>query len=127
MSYNRETGMYEGYIYKIVNDVNDKVYIGQTTTTIKERWWQHKYATKNHSSNDILHNAMEKHGFENFNIEIIESIHKNNKEYLKTILDEKEKFYINKFNSNDRNFGYNITPGGQSGERGLKKILNNIH
>ena len=34
MSYNKETGMYEGYIYKIVNDINDKVYIGHTQKTI---------------------------------------------------------------------------------------------
>ena len=123
MSYNKETGLWEGFIYKIINDVNDKVYIGQTITTIKERWWQHKYSVKKHSPNDFLHNAMEKYGFEKFNIEIIENVYKNTKKDLKIILDEKEKFYINKFNSNDRNFGYNITPGGQSGERGLKRNI----
>ena len=30
MAYNQETGLYEGFIYKITNDINDKVYIGQT-------------------------------------------------------------------------------------------------
>ena len=28
-------------IYKIVNDVNNKVYVGQTARTLKERWWDH--------------------------------------------------------------------------------------
>lgn len=37
MAYNKETGMWEGYIYKIWNDINDKIYIGQTYSTIKER------------------------------------------------------------------------------------------
>ena len=26
-----------GYVYKIVNDINDKVYIGKTSSTIEER------------------------------------------------------------------------------------------
>lgn len=30
-----------GYIYKITNIVNNKIYIGLTTQTIKERWRQH--------------------------------------------------------------------------------------
>ena len=29
------------YIYKITNDINDKIYIGKTNQTIKERWRQH--------------------------------------------------------------------------------------
>lgn len=35
MAYNKETGMYEGYIYKIINNINNKAYIGQTITTIR--------------------------------------------------------------------------------------------
>ena len=30
-----------GYIYKIINDINDKIYIGQTIRTIEERWKEH--------------------------------------------------------------------------------------
>lgn len=30
-----------GYIYKITNDINDKIYIGKTINTLKERWTQH--------------------------------------------------------------------------------------
>jgi len=26
------------YIYKIVNDINNKIYIGKTLNSIKERW-----------------------------------------------------------------------------------------
>ena len=46
MSYNKETGMYEGYIYKIWNDVNDKIYIGQTRVSVNKRWVMHKSDTK---------------------------------------------------------------------------------
>lgn len=30
-----------GIIYKITNDVNNKVYIGQTTSLIENRWENH--------------------------------------------------------------------------------------
>lgn len=30
-----------GYIYKITNKVNNKVYIGQTRYTVEFRWRQH--------------------------------------------------------------------------------------
>ena len=48
MSFNKETGLYEGYIYKIVNDVNDKIYIGQTRRTVEERWNYHIYCQTAH-------------------------------------------------------------------------------
>lgn len=31
-----------GYIYKITNDINDKVYIGKTLLNIEKRFLQHK-------------------------------------------------------------------------------------
>lgn len=34
MSFNKDTGMYEGYIYLITNKVNGKGYIGQTNRTV---------------------------------------------------------------------------------------------
>ena len=37
MAINKD-GTYTGYIYKITNLINEKVYIGQTTTTIDHRW-----------------------------------------------------------------------------------------
>lgn len=30
-----------GYIYKITNQINNKVYIGQTSRTIEKRWKDH--------------------------------------------------------------------------------------
>ena len=32
------------YIYKISNDINDKVYIGKTNTTIQQRFQEHLQA-----------------------------------------------------------------------------------
>ena len=90
MSYNKETGMYEGYIYKIVNDINDKIYIGQITTDLNTRLSQHKYDAKNNTRNMYIYKAMRKYGFDNFNIEEIEKIQFENKKELLNMLNERE-------------------------------------
>ena len=36
-----------GYIYKIVNKVTNKIYIGQTIQDLDERWKQHKKTNSN--------------------------------------------------------------------------------
>ncbi len=113
MSYNKETGLYEGYIYKIYNDINDKLYIGQTMTTIPVRWRNHKTETKAHTNTDKVHNAMKKHGIENFHIKPIEKYVAETKEALVEILDEKEKYYIEQYNTYYE--GYNSTKGGRDG------------
>lgn len=42
MAYNKETGMYEGWIYIILNDIDPElVYIGQTSNTPEKRWVGH--------------------------------------------------------------------------------------
>ena len=112
MAYNKDTGMYEGYIYKIYNDINDKVYIGQTTTTIEHRWGQHKSQSK--KDNDVLYRAIRKYGVDSFFIEQIDVIKCCNKKELKTTLNKKEIYYIEKFNSLITNNGYNMTPGGNA-------------
>ena len=96
------------YIYKIINNINKKVYIGQTKRTIEIRWKQHlqEYKIKDY----ILYKAMRKYGIENFTIEVIESCPEEE-------LNEKEEFYIRKYNSYinfEKSNGYNMTLGGQN-------------
>ena len=43
-----------GYIYKIVNNINGKVYIGKTDFTIEERWKNHIHDCKNKSNLKIV-------------------------------------------------------------------------
>ena len=59
-----------GIIYKVTNLVNNKIYIGQTERTLKERWEQHKYK----EGCRHLHNAILKYGAYNFKIEEIENV-----------------------------------------------------
>ena len=96
-----------GYIYKIYNNINQKIYIGQTSKSRPtDRWSQHKSDSKNlrTGDNSALHLAMNKYGVEHFFFEIIEEVDN-------FALDEREIFWIAKENSQVPN-GHNISSGG---------------
>ena len=59
-----------GKIYKLVNDVNDMIYIGSTTTTLSRRFSSHKQMSKSASSN--IYTAMRELGCDHFKIVLIE-------------------------------------------------------
>lgn len=93
-----------GYIYKITNKINNKIYIGKTENDIALRWQQHIYNMSN-GVQYYLYNAMRKYGLENFTFEILESNLEGEK------LSEKEVEYIKLYNSSVN--GYNMTVGGE--------------
>lgn len=113
MAYNEETGMWEGWIYKIVNNVNDKVYIGQTRLNLETRFKQHKkYSTKLDDKHSFqIHRAMHKYGLDNFKIIELDKVESDNKKNLKNVLDKKEIYYISLYDSYKN--GYNATLGGE--------------
>ena len=53
-------------VYKIVNNVNDKVYFGITKTALNLRWNNHKYWSK--KKNTPLYAAIRKYGLDSFSI-----------------------------------------------------------
>src|SRR6185437_762290 len=59
-----------GFIYVISNQVNDKVYVGQTRRGVEERWQQHCSQTRCGSASP-LHRAMNKYGLSAFTIETV--------------------------------------------------------
>lgn len=91
-------------IYKITNKINKKIYIGQTTQGLQHRWKGHIISSRNKADNYAFHNAINKYGQENFTLEVVEYC-------TQEELDEKEKYYITKYNSLVPN-GYNIRLGG---------------
>ena len=93
-----------GCIYKITNIINNKLYIGYTTATLKERMRRHKNDDINH--NTLLGRAIKKYGWENFKYEVV--VYEDDKEKLL----ELEQYYIKYFNSKMPN-GYNMTDGGE--------------
>lgn len=90
-------------IYKISNNINDMVYIGQTRQCINKRWGQHKRQIE--SENKPLYKAMKKYGIDNFKIEEIDGA--NNI----TELNYKEWLLVHKNNTLWPN-GYNLREGG---------------
>lgn len=97
-----------GVIYKITNTINNKIYIGQTVITEPKRWQQHIWYAKNDPNKDcvILCNAIRKYGAESFKREIIETVDNN-------LLNKQEQYWINYYNSCDKEIGYNISLGGE--------------
>lgn len=82
-----------GIIYRFINQINNKQYIGQSISPKNERYNNHKSSYKNENSseyNSPLYRAFRKYGFENFTYEIlvkdISDI---------DILNQLEKYYIN--------------------------------
>ena len=94
------------YIYKIFNDINDKLYIGKTLYTIERRWKQHKNNAKVRKDLEHLplYSAMNKYGIEHFSIEEIEEVKDEKK------LSEREQYWIKYYNT--YNYGYNASIGG---------------
>lgn len=68
-------GKYIGYIYKILNTINDKLYIGQTTSSIEKRFNDHLSAARTmKSSSMIIIHAINKYGEESFSISEVEKV-----------------------------------------------------
>lgn len=105
------------YVYKIVNKVNNKFYIGKTTQTLLERFSNHLSEARRWQScldsntsfgyNSKLYPAMNKYGYDNFYIELIEEVDSLD------LLNCREKYWISRLNSQE--LGYNIASGGDGG------------
>lgn len=101
-----------GYIYKITNNINDKIYIGKTTRTLEIRFKEHCNNTSGCKS--ALYNAICKYGKEHFKISKVEECEIDK-------LNEREKYWIQYYNSYKN--GYNLTPGGDGISLSEEKIL----
>lgn len=82
-------------IYKIENTLNHKIYVGQSVH-IERRWSEHCFPSKK----SVISKAIQKYGKEKFTFQILE-------ECSVEELDEKESYYIKKFNCVIPN-GYNV-------------------
>lgn len=94
-----------GFIYIIKNTVNSKVYIGQTRTSVDQRWKEHLRHAQ--YGDQIINRAMKKYGVDKFYIETLEICDV-------SILDEREIYYIDLYDSTDKSKGYNVSIGGNT-------------
>ena len=96
------------YIYRILNKISKKVYIGITIyKDVKKRWNQHIQTASINKGCPALRDAINKYGIQNFEFSVI------------LICFDEDRFkyeieYIKKYNSVVPN-GYNLTNGGQGG------------
>lgn len=89
-----------GYIYKLIDKRNGKIYIGQhRTKTLPDKYY---------GSGKIIKRILKKYGTSIFNKEILWIKVNPTQEELNT----KEIYYINQYNSTDPTVGYNISIGG---------------
>ena len=92
-------------IYCIENVVNRKKYIG-LSADINQRWKQHKVDLNGgYHINSHLQTSWNKYGEDKFSWYILE-------ECDLQLLQDREKFYINKYKSYSNKYGYNMTKGG---------------
>lgn len=118
--------MANGIIYKAINLINGKCYIGQTIHSLNWRKTKHRYSSLTPSTTDYFHNAIRKYGWNNFkwvvlckcDIELLDI-----RETMKIIV---EHSHVSEGN------GYNLNWGGGS-NRGFKhteetkKIMSDRH
>ena len=97
-----------GIIYKAVSPTG-KVYIGQTTETLKERKRKHQYRAKKGDRRTAFHIALLEYGFSAFHWDEIDQAESQEE------LDRKEKYWIAHYKSNDPAYGYNSMDGGIDG------------
>ena len=100
------------YVYILQNKINLKIYVGYSKNP-QERWKGEKrtaFTPKDNKYNNPLYCSIRKHGWENFDKQIIEEW-ETKEEAL-----EAEKFWIEFFRSNikkyGKDYGYNLHEGG---------------
>lgn len=93
-----------GKIYVIRNHINDKVYIGGTTTTLTKRLSWHKTSNRKYK----IYQAFKEIGVDHFYIELVEDYPCNSKSELTT----REGFFIRQFDSYVN--GYNMRIAGRN-------------
>lgn len=102
-------------IYKITNKENQKCYIGKTTNFNPIGYCEThlQSAIRGSSPQKYFYNAIRKYGSEKFSIEILVQ-----GKFNKHLLNDLEKHFIRVYNSNDFQYGYNLTSGGDGGNCG---------
>ena len=103
----------KGFIYIIRNTINNKVYIGQTRTSVNQRWSEHLRHAR--YGNQVINRAMRKYGIDKFYIETLEICEVSE-------LDKREIYYIDLYDSTDKSKGYNVSIGGNT-PRFKRKVL----
>lgn len=105
--------MDNGYIvYMHVNKINNKKYIGITGNDPQKRWGKNGSGYLRNKQ-PLFNRAIEKYGWDNFeHIILYDNLSKEDACDIEVEL-------IREYNTQDKNYGYNIQPGGQLGNSNI--------
>lgn len=92
-------------VYLITNKINEKIYVGQTSQALKQRWSRHQKPYP-HRRKSYLYNAIIKYGKENFEVISLVTVQ------TKQEMDFYEKALIKFLDARNPAIGYNLTDGG---------------
>src|SRR5580698_3490717 len=107
------------YLYKITNNKNGLIYIGQAIN-IRRRWAEYKRAAAMDNPPQEISRAMKQDGIDNFSIEWIATcVSKQDANSIETSL-------VAQYKSNNKVFGYNRTPGGDNKSEEWKQHMSNV-
>lgn len=96
-------------IYKIVNKINGKYYLG-SSEDIKKRWKSHLYDLRHNRHHSIhLQRAWNKYGEENFTFNIVEKV-------ATKMLLEKEQYHLDTYTPWNDKVGYNMSKSASGGD-----------
>ncbi|KKK58015.1 hypothetical protein LCGC14_3048670 [marine sediment metagenome] len=105
-----------GHIYQIINMINKKKYVGKDTGKTGCRWnGTLEGIIREYGYNLHLIRSMRKYDIKNFKRIVFDSA-KDRKE-----LNEKEKYWIAFYKSNNQRYGYNKSEGGDGGNTYINK------
>lgn len=111
-------------IYKITNDINNKIYVGQTWIGIEKRFKRHCSESRwKNTKNMPIVLAIQKYGKEHFKISILEELPIDSKQSL---LDDREVYWSDTLKTISP-YGYNLRvgcAGGRISNETKKKIGN---
>lgn len=95
-------------VYTATNTENGKSYVGQTSQTLRRRFYKHSYDAKN-GSDALFHRAIRKYGLNKFDIQQVFETSKRDS------LNNTEKLWVILLQAYNPIFGYNLTAGGEGG------------
>jgi len=87
-------------IYRAVNKINGKSYVGRTIQSFAQRKSEHKYMALKNQSQFIFHKAIRKYGWKNFEWQMLEECSG------RIQMRFRERFYITLYDSIKN--GYNV-------------------
>lgn len=112
--------MFTGVIYLALSP-SGKKYYGKSCRSMEVRKSSHLKEANTTNKQTYFLTALRKYG-DDFVWSVVETLTAPSREELRSLLNEREKFWIFTDKTSDKNFGYNMTSGGDGGASFGRKV-----